>query len=216
MSARHIVIGGGAIVGVATFAVSSVSLYALAVECGIPEPLAAGLPIALDVGAIVGALAWITERDERRKWGRVLAVGALALSLAGNGLAHAIAIDLVRVSLPLVLAVGASIPLVLFGVIHLAALMAKEPAVAMKSKPAPKKQKAAPSPGSTPAAEPAAADPTEKADEQPTVGKRAAGLEFARENWPVTGGAIKLAVGCSKGEADRIRAMVKQEKELSA
>lgn len=58
-------------------------------------------------------------------------------------------------------------------------------------------------------------EPDEKKP-SPAVGKRAAGLEFARENWPVTGGAIKLAVGCSKAEADRIRAMVKQEMEKAS
>src|SRR5690606_33181031 len=96
--------------------------------------LPAGLPIALDVGAGVGALAWITEKPgaEARKWGRTLALAALALSLAGNGVAHGIGMGLVAVNLPLVLAVGGSIPLVLFGVIHLAALMAR-PAGAAKS-----------------------------------------------------------------------------------
>lgn len=47
-------------------------------------------------------------------------------------------------------------------------------------------------------------------------GKRAAGLAYARDNWPVTGAAIAMRVGVSKGEGDRIRTMVKSEREVSA
>lgn len=124
-SPRHIVLAGIAVVGVATMATSSVSLYRLGVGTGIGDYLAAALPVALDVGGAVAALAWLTETGRARTWGRVTALCALAGSLAGNGLEHALALGMVTPTLLLVLLVGSSIPAMLFAVIHLAALMAR-------------------------------------------------------------------------------------------
>lgn len=219
---RHLVLAGAVLVAAVTAAVSSVSLYELAVLCGIPDEwgLPAALPIALDVGATVAALVWITEKDrELRAWGRWIALSALAGTVAGNAVTHAIAAGLLEVTLPLVLAVGAVIPAMLFCVVHLCALMTR-PAAAPKPKPAVKpKPTAKPKPKAKPPVEQPADEPQseEVPDEQgPTVGKRAEGLAWARENWPCSGGAIAMAVGCSRGEGDRIRSMVKQEKEASA
>jgi hypothetical protein len=122
---RHLVLTGVGFVGVATMATSSVSLYKLGVSMGIGDYLAAALPVALDVGAGVAALAWLTETGAARAWGRVTALCALIGSLIGNGLQHALTLGLIEPALPLVLAVGASIPAMLFAVIHLAALMAQ-------------------------------------------------------------------------------------------
>lgn len=129
---RHLVLGGATLVGVATAAVSFASLYDLARLCGIPEGLAAALPIALDAGAAVATLVWITERGELRKWGAGIAITALLGTLAGNALSHAVAGELLFVNaagkvdnLWLVLAVGAVIPAMLAAVVHLAALMAR-------------------------------------------------------------------------------------------
>jgi hypothetical protein len=43
--------------------------------------------------------------------------------------------------------------------------------------------------------------------------RRDAGKDWARRQWPVTGGEIAAAVGVSRSEGDRIRAAVKKEKE---
>jgi hypothetical protein len=123
---RSLVLSGAALVGAATAATSSVSLYQLAELCGIPPILSAALPIALDAGAGVAALVWITEQGERRSWGRGIAVGALVASLGGNGVQHAIVSGLLPVTLPLVLVVGGCIPAMLWAVAHLAALMARD------------------------------------------------------------------------------------------
>lgn len=125
ITTRHAVFAGAALVALATAATSAVSLYRLAEQCAIVGPLAASLPIALDAGAGVGALAWITERDQIRTWGRGIAVGALVASLAANGMQHAITAGMLRPTLFVVLAVGASIPAALWAVVHLAALMVR-------------------------------------------------------------------------------------------
>lgn len=132
---RHLVLLGAGLVGAAAATTSAISLYGIAVKCGIPEPWAAANPIALDAGAAVAALAWITETGERRIWARRTAVTALAASLAENGVDHAIASGLMPVTLPLVLLVSACIPATLFAVVHLAALMARPGVVAVLSAP---------------------------------------------------------------------------------
>lgn len=119
---RHLVLGGAGIVGVATAATSAYSLFKLAQLCGIPGPLAAALPIALDASAAVAALVWITEKNDLRRWGRAIAIAALGGSLAGNGVQHALTAGLLPLSLPLVLAVGATIPASLWATVHLAAM----------------------------------------------------------------------------------------------
>ena len=80
-----------------------------------------------------------------------------------------------------------------------------------KAAPKPEPKRA---PESTP--EPRAAEPKVKATNTRTPSKREQGKQWAREHWPVTGAAIALAVGCSKAEGDRIRGMVKKEKEAAA
>jgi hypothetical protein len=125
VTTRHIVFAGTGLVGAAAATTSALSLYELAATCGIPEPYSAALPIALDVGAAVASLAWITETGTVRTWARFVAVAALAGTVAGNGVQHAITAGLLPVSLLLVLLVGASIPAMLFAAVHLAALMMK-------------------------------------------------------------------------------------------
>lgn len=204
---RHLVLGGASLVGAATAATSAVSLFQLAELCGIPAPLAAALPIALDAGAGVAALVWITERGELRTWGRGVAVAALVATLAGNGVQHAITSGLLTVTLPLVLAVGACIPAMLFACVHLAALMARPTTVERRTlKPRPGR---ATSPPSTPRPGPAPS-----AVALPT-GKRAAGLTYARSNPAATAKQVQLAAGVSKGESYRILAAVKTEREAS-
>lgn len=134
MQARHVVLVGAGFVGAAAAATSAVSLYDLARNCGIPPYLAAALPIALDAGAAVGALAWISQKDAPRAWGRWVAVAGLLATIAGNAVEHALTIGLMQVTLWLVLFVGAAIPAMLWAVVHLAALMTTTPP-AQKSRP---------------------------------------------------------------------------------
>lgn len=207
-SIRTVVLGGAALVGVSTATTSAISLYTLAWQCGIPEPFSAALPIALDAGAAVAALAWITEQGELRRWARGIAIAALLATLVFNGIQHAITSHLITVELPLVLLVGASIPGMLFACVHLSALMAR-PTAGTPSVRRVRRDIVPPAVG----APTAAPVPRGKAA---TVGKRAVGIEWARDNWPCSGGAIALAVGCSRGEGDRIRLKVKAEKEVAS
>lgn len=123
MVARNVVVGGAGVVGVAAAITSSVTLYGLAETCGIGAPFAAALPIALDVGAAVASLAWITESGTIRHWGRGIAIAALAGTVAGNSIQHALTVGHSAPSLPLILAVGACVPAMLWAVIHLTALL---------------------------------------------------------------------------------------------
>jgi hypothetical protein len=211
LTSRHLVLAGAGLVGVSTAATSAVSLYELARLCGIPGPLAAALPIALDAGAAVAALVWITERGELRSWGRGIALAALVGTVLGNGVQHAIASGLLAVTLPLVLTVGATIPACLWAVVHLSALMVR-PTVATRVAPSrPRSNAAAPTVGAS----------TQKPAPRPTGGKRAAGLDWARDDLArtgrlPTGGAIALAAGVSRAEGDRIRARLKAEQEGAA
>lgn len=170
-STRELVLAGAGLVGAATAATSAVSLYGIAVKCGIPEPWAAANPIALDAGAGVAALAWITEQGERRRWGRLAAIGALVASLAENGIDHAITSNLLEVNLWLVLAVSGCIPAMLFACVHLAALMAR-PVVKV---PVPKSRSGRVSVSSTPVP----AGPTEQS--QPPVQTDISRASRARE-----------------------------------
>jgi hypothetical protein len=211
---RHLVLIGAILVGVSTAATSAVSLYSLAMACGIPRILAAALPIALDAGAAVATLLWITERNEVRAWGRGIAVTALVGTLAGNGLAHAVDKQVIHVGLPLILIVGACIPAMLGSTVHLAALMARTgdpapdvaiPAAKVEPAPAPRIDR----PATTTPPRPT---PTPDPESTRASSKREAGKAWARDNWPCTGQAIADAVGVKKAEGDRIRAMVRDER----
>lgn len=189
------------LVGFATAAVSTVSLYRLAVDCSFDWWLAPALPIALDAGATVGALAWITERGPARAWGRTIAVAALIESLAGNGIQHAIEAQKMRPTLALVLAVGATIPATLWAVIHLAALMST------KAPPARRSRKLG---GISP---PATKTPTPIAPPQlapPVRGDRAAMVAWA-SSYPELPSlrAIQQEWNCSPATAKRVRAAAK-------
>jgi hypothetical protein len=123
---RRVVLGGAAVVGVSTAATSAVSLYGLARLCGIPEYLAAALPIALDAGAAVAALVWVTEQGALRKWGCGVALAGLIATLGGNAASH-IYTEHDKPPMWLILCVGASIPAMLFAVVHLSAMLIRPP-----------------------------------------------------------------------------------------
>lgn len=208
LTTRQLVLTGATLVGAATAATSATSLYELAVLCGIPDVLAAALPIALDAGAGVAALVWIAEHGERRAWGRGVAIAALAATLAGNGVQHAITSGLLQVTLPLVLVVGACIPAMLFCCVHLAALMAR-PAPTVRPLRTPK-----PRPGRATPSSPDPVGPRETApDAKVAAGSTA--LDWARQEWPVTAKEIQLGTGVAKGSAHRIHRTVRAERAAS-
>lgn len=195
---RELVLSGAAIVAAATAATSAVSLYALGVATSIPEPFAAALPIALDVGAGVGALVWITERGELRAWGRGVSVAALVASLTGNGAEGALAAGMLTPDLWLVLAVRASIPAVLFAVIHLAALMARPARASRRTPPVPAAPEVVPFPAGV-------AVTWEPGDEQSPA-------DWARANWPCKGSEIRMATGCSESYAYKVARNIAAER----
>lgn len=204
VTTRHIVFVGTGLVGAAAATTSALSLYELAAACGIPAPYSAALPIALDAGAAVASLAWITEAGTVRTWARVVAVAALAGTVAGNGVQHAITAGLLPVSLLLVLLVGASIPAMLFAAVHLAALMMKPASrsIGRKASTAPKVA-APPLKSSTQVMQPA---PSEIAKGRADMTAR---VEWFQAQPP--GGyseeldAIKTEFGVSESTAKRVR-----------
>jgi hypothetical protein len=206
-----LVLGGAILVGGAAAATSAISLYGIAVKCGIPEPWAAANPIALDAGAAVAALAWITQDGPRRVWGRGTALGALAASLVENGLDHALTSGLLQLNLLLVLAVSGCIPAMLFGVIHLAALMARDEPEKPRVERAPRKPTVkslveSSAGTTTPPVVPAA--PSELTERRDAAGTA---TEWARKNWPCTAREIQDETGVRKSSAHRIRNKVAEE-----
>jgi hypothetical protein len=121
---RHLVLVGASLIGVSTAAVSAVSLYSLAMACAIPRGLAAALPIALDAGAAVATVVWVTETGTLRKLGRLVALAALFGTLAGNTLSHLVTADVIAErNLWLIIGVSPIIPAMLAATAHLLALM---------------------------------------------------------------------------------------------
>jgi hypothetical protein len=178
-ASRAIIFSGAGLVGAATAATSAVSLYQLAEVCGIPWVLPAALPIAMDVGAAVGAIAWITQSGAIRAWGRGIAIAALIGTLAGNAVQHAIASGLLAVDLGLVLSVGASFPATLWAVFHLTALMTQRDR--KKKADATPKQRAprtvTPNPSREPATNEDAAETTSELKTPDDLGSRRASSE---------------------------------------
>lgn len=89
-----------------------------------------------------------------------------------------------------------------------------------KPKPAAQKQRpTAPKPATEPVpavkSTPAPDDLAPKRIER-DQSRRDQGKEWARKNWPVTGGEIAAEVGVGRSEGDRIRAAVKAEREAAS
>lgn len=206
---RVVVFAGAGVVGAAATATSAVSLYQLAQTCGIPGYFAAALPIALDVGAGVASLAWITETGAVRTWSRGIAVAALAGTVAGNGIQHAITQGLLSVTLPLVLTVGASIPAMLWAIIHLGALLVQPERKARRAaEPAAKSVGVkTPSPVTTPAPPPS---------DLAKRGKDRTAMEAWLHAQPPEPFAKEIAAllenfPCSESTAKRVRRQVRQQ-----
>ena len=107
-------------------AVASFSgLRGLASAAGWPEHLAWLLPVTVDVYAMTSTRLWLAGRARHRRARRFAAanaLGAIAGSVAGNAVYHAVSAGLLSVSWPIVVSVGA-VPAAVLGLIaHLHAL----------------------------------------------------------------------------------------------
>lgn len=116
----------GLVVTAASAAVSSFAgLRGLAVVAGWPVWLAWLLPLTIDAYAMTATRVWLAESTRSAKargFARVNAIGAILMSLAGNGVYHLVAAKLLPASWVIVVAVGAVPALVLGLVSHLAVL----------------------------------------------------------------------------------------------
>lgn len=131
----------GMLIAAASAAVASFSgLRGLAQLAGWPEALAWLLPLTVDAYAMTAARVWLAESTRSpaaRRFARANALGAIAASIAGNAAYHAVGADLLTVSWPIVVAVGAVPAAVLGLTAHLHALRSRvEPATPSPGRPA--------------------------------------------------------------------------------
>jgi hypothetical protein len=107
-------------------AVSSFSgLHSLAVATGWPEALSPLLPFTIDAYAMTATRVWLSKATgsaAARRFARWNAIGAIGLSLVGNAAWHLIAAQVLTVTWPIVVLVGAVPPAVLGLLSHLAVL----------------------------------------------------------------------------------------------
>lgn len=116
----------GMAVAATSAAVASFSgLRGLASVAGWPEHLSWLLPVTVDAYAMTSTRLWLAGRTRRRgarRFAAANAFGAIAGSVAGNAVYHAVSTGLIAVSWPIVVSVGA-VPAAVLGLIaHLHAL----------------------------------------------------------------------------------------------
>jgi hypothetical protein len=116
----------GMAIAAASAAVASFSgLRGLAVAAGWPAHLAWLLPVTVDAYAMTSTRLWLSSRARNRHARRFAAansLGAIAGSVTGNAIYHAVSTGLLQVSWPIVVGVGA-VPAAVLGLIaHLHAL----------------------------------------------------------------------------------------------
>lgn len=101
-------------------AISSYSgLASLADLAGWNHRLALLLPLTIDAYAMTATRVWLSPRTaglKARRWAKGNAIGAIATSVAGNGVAHAANAHVFHVAWPIVVAVSA-IPSIVLGLI---------------------------------------------------------------------------------------------------
>lgn len=122
---RTVIVIGLAVVAICAIAVSFAGLYGLAVLCKFPPLMAALVPVLVDAGAGVATAVWLAGDVPRtaRVYARCLALGLLAVSVAGNAGSHALTAAGASPSWVVVVLVGALAPAVLAAVTHLSALV---------------------------------------------------------------------------------------------
>lgn len=116
----------GMTIAATSAAVASFSgLRGLASAAGWPEHLAWLLPVTVDAYAMTSTRLWLAGRARHRharRFAAANALGAIAGSVAGNAVYHAVSTGLLAVSWPIIVSVGA-VPAAVLGLIaHLHAL----------------------------------------------------------------------------------------------
>lgn len=140
-------------------AISSYSgLASLADLAGWNHRLALLLPLTIDAYAMTATRVWLSPKTagaKARRWAKGNAIGAIATSVAGNGVAHAANAHVFHVAWPIVVAVSA-IPSIVLGLIthlwHLRNTPDPAPATAAVPVPATEGTALAPTGSPSPAA----------------------------------------------------------------
>ncbi|HEY0692934.1 MAG TPA: DUF2637 domain-containing protein [Kribbella sp.] len=118
-------VSGMAIAATSAAVASFSGLRGLASVAGWPEHLSWLLPVTVDAYAMTSTRLWLAGRTRRRgarPFAAANAFGAIAGSVAGNAVYHAVSTGLIAVSWPIVVSVGA-VPAAVLGLIaHLHAL----------------------------------------------------------------------------------------------
>jgi hypothetical protein len=122
---RQVTTIGLVVVGACAVAVSFAGLYGLALLCRFDWRLAALVPVLVDAGAAVAAVAWLAGDvpPAARRYARRLALSLLAVSVAGNACVHLLVAFATSPPWWVVVVLGAVAPAVLAAVIHLTALV---------------------------------------------------------------------------------------------
>ena len=123
---RDLWVMAGMLIAAASAAVASFTgLRGLALITGWPPRLAWLLPVTLDAYAMTSARVWLastTGARRARRFARANAIGAITASIAGNATYHSVMVDLMHISPPIVVLVGAVPAAVLGFTAHLHAL----------------------------------------------------------------------------------------------
>lgn len=109
------------------------ALRGTALMAGWSRDMSPLLPVTVDATAAVASRVWLspdTPNDKARRFARAVTLGAIAVSLLGNGVYHLAEAGYVRPGVWLVIAAGGISPLALAVVAHLAVLRGALPAPA--------------------------------------------------------------------------------------
>jgi hypothetical protein len=120
---------GLAVTATAAGGASAGAQHSLAVAAGWGTGVAWLLPGCVDTLAAVAARVWLDESapEQARHYARKVALLAVAVSLALNAAGHAVSANLLAVTVPLVVAVGAVPAASLAAIVHLAAVRTLPP-----------------------------------------------------------------------------------------
>lgn len=126
-----VILGLGA-VALAAAVSSFTALYGVALVAGWSRTMAPMFPITIDASALVATRIWLgasTPTEATRRFARSVAIGAMVVSLLGNGVFHLAAAHVIEPGVWVVIAAGAVPPIALAVVCHLAVLRSAAPAV---------------------------------------------------------------------------------------